>query len=155
MQLMEFNIGEHTAMKLAEADTRAVPAGTSSIARPRQPEPGEEGMADNAVETMNLTEAPASSKRGSSASARDSSSGTRNEATRKWNRLFTMPGTNPGVVSSGADGHESSLKTPILGAGDRQMAKMVTCPPTASSSSRNPKPTRARRFAGQSDPWGA
>ena len=67
----------------------------------------------------------------------------------------TMPGANPGVVSSGADGHESSLKTPILGAGDRQMAKMVTCPPTASSSSRNPKPTRARRFAGQSDPWGA
>ena len=67
----------------------------------------------------------------------------------------TMPGANPGVVSSGADGHESSLKTPHFGVSDRQMAKMVTCPPTASSSSRNPKPTRARRFAGQSDPWGA
>ena len=84
-QLMEFNIGDHTALKLAEADTRrealeegtaAAPAGTSSIARPRQPEPDEEGMADNAVETMNLTEAPASSKRGSSASARGSSSGS-------------------------------------------------------------------------------
>ena len=42
MQLMEFNIGDHTALKLAEADTRrealeegaaAAPAGTSPIAR--------------------------------------------------------------------------------------------------------------------------
>ena len=163
VQLMEFNIGDHTALKLAEADTRREALDEATRDAPpgagdglgSQTEPDEEGMADNAVETMSLTEAPASSKRGSSASARDSSSGTRNEATRKWNRLFTMPGAIPGVVSSGADGHESSLKTPILGAGDRQMAKMVTCPPTASSSSRNPKPTRARRFAGQSNPWGA
>ena len=59
------------------------------------------------------------------------------------------------MVSSGADVHESSLKTPHFGVSERQMAKMVTCPPTTNLSTRNPKPTRARRFARQSNRWGA
>ena len=44
------------------------------------------------------------------------------------------------MVSSGADVHESSLKTPHFGVGERQMAKMVTCPPSTSLISWNPRP---------------
>ena len=46
------------------------------------------------------------------------------------------------MVSSGADVHESSLKTPHFGMGARQMAKMVTvtCPVSTSSISRIPRP---------------
>ena len=69
MQLMEFNIGDHTALKLAEADTRREALDEATRDAPpgagdglgSQTEPDEEGMAENAVETMSLTEAPASS----------------------------------------------------------------------------------------------
>ena len=66
----------------------------------------------------------------------------------------TMSGANPGVVSSGADGHESSLKTPISRrcAGDRRLVKMATCPPTTSLCCRNPKPTRAGDSRGSPTP---
>ena len=81
---MEFNIGDHTALKLPEADTRREALDEATRDAPpgagdglgSQTEPDEEGMAENAVETMSLTEAPASSKRGSSAPARGSSSGS-------------------------------------------------------------------------------
>ena len=68
----------------------------------------------------------------------------------------TMSGANPGVVSSGADGHESSLKTPISRrcAGDRRLVKMATCPPTTSLCCRNPKPTRAGDSRGSPTPGG-
>ena len=72
---MEFNIGDNTALKLPEADTRREALDEATRDAPpgagdglgSQTEPDEEGMAENAVETMSLTEAPASSKRGSSA----------------------------------------------------------------------------------------
>ena len=60
------------------------------------------------------------------------------------------------MVSSGADVHESSLKTPRFGVGERQMAKVVTSPPSTNLSTRIPQALpRAGDSRGQSDPWGA
>ena len=63
----------------------------------------------------------------------------------------TMSGANPGVVSSGADGHESSLKTPHFGVSDRQMVKMAThvLPPPARSAGTPAHPGKAIRGAVQ------
>ena len=96
---MEFNIGDHTALKLPEADTRREALDEATRDAPpgagdglgSQTEPDEEGMAENAVETMSLTEAPASSKRGSSATDIDYDPRRRAMSQAGWAKMAGQP----------------------------------------------------------------